>query len=226
MPICSPERSLHGAIHLFVPIIIDYNLPMTAPTRREKTNSGPSGSPAIPPGCWHALDAVWGSSQRVRLVTGPPSLVGDGTHIRSIHIVGTVTERATPAKLLLVQNKNTSFTFPGGRLEPRETLAQALSREVWEEARATVASDWCPVAATRIEYLNRVPGRIHRFHPTYLLWVAGAVTSLSDEPHHDPADSVIGRRLATVEEANTLLGPLERTVLQAAIESKAGAGES
>jgi 8-oxo-dGTP pyrophosphatase MutT (NUDIX family) len=149
----------------------------------------------------------------VRLVTGPPSLVGDGTHIRSIHIVGIVPDRTLPRKLLLVQNKDSSFTFPGGRLEPRETLAQALSREVWEEARATIAADWRPVAATRIEYLNRVPGRIHRFHPTYLLWVLGSVTTLSDEPHHDPADSVIGRHLATADEARPLLGPLEQAVL-------------
>lgn len=197
---------------------------MTAPIRREKTNTGTPGSPAVPPGCWHAVDAVWGSAQRVRLITGPPSLVGDGTHIRSIHIVGIAPERTTPPKLLLVQNKDTSFTFPGGRLEPRETLAQALIREMWEEARATIAADWCPVAATRIEYLNRVPGRIHRFHPTYLLWVFGSVTSLSDEPHHDPADSVIGRHLATVEEARDLLGPLEQVVLEAAMVSFNGSG--
>jgi 8-oxo-dGTP pyrophosphatase MutT (NUDIX family) len=197
---------------------------MTAPTRRTKTNTGTPGTPTVPAGCWHAVDAVWGSAQRVRLVTGPPSLVGDGTHIRSIHIVGRISDRATPPKLLLVQNKDTSFTFPGGRLEPRETLAQALTREVWEEARATIATDWCPVAATRIEYLNRVPGRIHRFHPTYLLWVLGSVTSLSDEPHHDPADSVIGRQLATAEEAKALLGPLELVVLQAAMKSLDGEG--
>ncbi len=211
---------------LFVPAIIDYNLPMTAPIRRAKTNPGTPGGPIIPPGCWHALDAVWGSAQRVRLVTGPASLVGDGTHIRSIHIVGMLPDRTVPPKLLLVQNKNASFTFPGGRLEPRETLAQALIREVWEEARATIAPDWCPIAATRIEYLNRVPGRIHRFHPTFLLWVMGSVTSLSDEPHHDPADSVIGRHLATVDEAQALLGPLEQTVLQAAMKSRDGAGAS
>ena len=150
-------------------------------------------------------------------MTGPPTLVGDGTHIRSIHIVGIVPDRTLPGKLLLVQNKDSSFTFPGGRLEPRETLAQALSREVWEEARATIAADWRPVAATRIEYLNRVPGRIHRFHPTYLLWVLGSVTTLSDEPHHDPADSVIGRHLATPDEARALLGPLEQAVLAAAL---------
>jgi 8-oxo-dGTP pyrophosphatase MutT (NUDIX family) len=137
-----------------------------------------------------------------------------------------IPESTISPKLLLVQNKNTSFTFPGGRLEPRETLAQALTREVWEEARATVAADWCPIAATRIEYLNRVPGRIHRFHPTYLLWVLGSVTSLSDEPHHDPADSVIGRLLATVEEAHALLGPLEQTVLQAAMKFRDGAGDA
>lgn len=184
----------------------------------------------MPAGAWHALDAVWGNAQRVRLVTGPASLVGDGVHTRSIHIVAFAPlptaddtdgddgdDGGDGRRVLLVENKDGSFTFPGGRLEPRETLEQALAREVWEEARAQVAADWRPVAATRIDYLNRVPGRIHRFHPTFLLWVAGNVVTLSDEPHHDPADSVIGRRVVTAAEARALLGPLEQVVLQAAL---------
>lgn len=197
---------------------------MTTPIRRERddaTSSKRTGKPTpVPAGAWHALDAVWGSSQRVRLVTGPASLSGDGAHTRSIHIVGFVRdddESAVERRLLLVENKDGTFTFPGGRLEPRETLAEALTREVWEEARATISADWRPVAATRIEYLNRVPGRIHRFHPTFLLWVAGNVAALSNEPHHDPADSVVGRHVVTADEARALLGPLEQVVLMAAL---------
>ncbi|MBC8103668.1 MAG: NUDIX domain-containing protein [Cytophagales bacterium] len=199
---------------------------MAVPTRRGRISSGMPGGPAVPPGCWHALDAVWGSAQRVRLVTGPPSLVGDSAQIRSIHIVGVIPDSENPAKLLLVQNKDGSFTFPGGRLEARESLAEALVREVWEEARATIAPEWRPVAATRIEYLNRVPGRIHRFHPTYLLWVTGEIAFLSDEPHDDPAESVIGRRVVTAEEAVGLLDPLEQTVLHSALAARGGAGAS
>ena len=177
----------------------------------------------VPPGAWHVLEARWGEAQRVRLVTGPPSLVGDSVHVRSIHIVGFVGQGTSgiggsPGKtLLLVQNKDGSWTFPGGRLEDAETLNEALHREVWEEARARLAPVNTPIAATRIEFLNRVPGRVYRVHPTFLLWVTGNVEFLSDEPHHDPADGVIGRAVVDVETAREKLGPLEVRVLEAAL---------
>lgn len=194
---------------------------MTSTPGQDKQKLKAQDTPRVPPGCWHALHAVWGGAQKVRLITGPPSLVEDMAHIRSIHIVALMPEAAGKAEreILLVQNKDNSFTFPGGRMEPCENLQQTLKREVWEEARAEISPDWSAVAVTRIEYLNRVPGRIHRFHPMYLLWAVGEVTALSDEPHHDPADSVIGRRLVTLDEAREMLGELENVVLDAALRT-------
>lgn len=165
-------------------------------------------------GAWHVEEARWGEQQRVRLLTGPPSLVGDIVQVRSIHVAAFL---GTGSEILLVQNKDQSWTFPGGRLEGSETLSQALSREVWEEARAVLAPDHKPVAATRIEFLNRVPGRVYRVHPTFLLWVTGSVVELSDEPHNDPADGVVGRRVVGLDEARELLAPLEKVVLDAAL---------
>lgn len=177
-----------------------------------------SGGVALPPGAWQATEAVWGGAQRVRLVTGPPSLVGDdGVRVRSIHAV--LFAQNNQNDVLLVQNKDGSWTFPGGRLEERETPTEALDRELWEEARATLAPGAVPVAATQITFLNRVPGRLHRVHPTFLLWVTGRVAHLSDEPHHDPANFVIGRRLASLDEARALLPPLECDVLDAALRT-------
>lgn len=181
----------------------------TSARRKNRT-----GRDRLPHGAWHTLDSVWGEAQKVRLITGGPSLVGDPIHIRSIHVVAFVDP---DDHILLVQNKDTTWTFPGGRIEASETLEQALMREVWEEARARIAPDYQPVAATRIEFLNRVPGRVYRVHPTYLSWVMGEVAELSDEPHHDPADGVIGRRVVPATEAGELLGPLERSVLEAAL---------
>ena len=170
----------------------------------------------LPPGAWHVFDAVWGEAQRVRLITGPPSLVSDVVYIRSIHLVGFV-RGAEGDSVLLVQNKDGSYTFPGGRLEGSETLDAALHREVWEEARATLTPEYRPVAATRIDFLNRVPGRVYRVHPSYISWVVGNIAVLSDEPCLDPADGVIGRLVVTLAEAVTLLGPLEQRVLEAAL---------
>ncbi len=173
------------------------------------------GAVPVPPGAWHACEAVWGECQRVRLVTGPPSLVDAAEWVRSIHAVPFV----DADRVLLVENRDGAWTFPGGRLEGSETPDDALTREVWEEARATLCADHAPVAATRIDFVNRAPGRIHRLHPSYILWVVARVANLSDEPCHDPApNGVVGRAVVTLNHARRLLPPLEVRVLDAALE--------
>lgn len=167
-----------------------------------------------PAGAWRIEEALWGELQRVRLVTGPPSLVERPEQVRSIHAVGFLAS----GQVLLVQNKDGSWTFPGGRLEGGESLEAALARELWEEARARLSGCHLPLAATRIEFMNRVPGRVYRFHPTYLLWVTAEIVELSDEPHHDPANAVIARQTMEVDEAWERLPELERLVLKAAQE--------
>ena len=200
-----------------MPALVGRRSPLTVKQSMAST-IGRTGK-RIPAGAWHVLETRWGDSQRVRLTTGAPALVGDPIQVRSIHVVAFADGGDD---VLLVQNKDHSWTFPGGRLEGCETLREALDREVWEEARAQVAPDFVAIAATRIEFLNRVPGRVYRVHPTYLLWVMAPVAYLSDEPHHDPADSVIGRRVASILDARPLLGALEQCVLDAALAVGAG----
>ncbi|MBC8142424.1 MAG: NUDIX domain-containing protein [Armatimonadetes bacterium] len=187
------------------------------PTRR--------GDTILPAGAWHVCDTTWGESQRVRLVTGAMSLVDAPERVRSIHAVGFLrgTVEGEEAQVLLVQNQDGSYTFPGGRLEGTETSAEALRREVWEEARATLLPGDAPVAATRIEFLNRVPGRIHRVHPSYLLWVVAEIASLSDEACIDPApNGVVGRRVVSVSDARALLSAPASLVLDAALAMRKG----
>ncbi len=174
----------------------------------------------LPAGAWHVCDTTWGESQRVRLVTGAMSLVDAPERVRSIHAVGFVRGAvgSAEAQVLLVQNQDGSYTFPGGRLEGTETPAEALRREVWEEARAVLMPGDAPVAATRIEFLNRVPGRIHRVHPSFLLWVVAEIASLSDEACIDPApNGVVGRHVVSITDARTLLSAPASFVLDAAL---------
>ena len=188
-----------------------------ATLRRERERRGTG----LPAGAWHVCETTWGEAQRVRLVTGVPSLAESPERVRSIHAVGFVRDSGGEEHLLLVQNKDGSFTFPGGRLEGAETPDAALKREVWEEARAVLLPNPTPIAATRIEFLNRVPGRIHRVHPSYLMWVVAEVASLSDEACIDPApNGVIGRRIVPVSEAQTLLFPPASLVLEAALSQR------
>lgn len=188
---------------------------MSSTARRGKN----SAHSAIPPSAWHSSEAVWGSAQRVRLITGPPSLIEDTAHVRSVHLIGFLPPGDS---LLIVQNKDNTWTFPGGRLEGGESIAEALEREVWEEARARIAPGWASIATTRIDFLNRVKGRVYRFHPSYLLWVTGEVSHLADEPCHDPADYVIARDVAGIEEARRRLGPMETRVLDAVLAARNG----
>jgi 8-oxo-dGTP pyrophosphatase MutT (NUDIX family) len=181
---------------------------MSSTARRGKH----SAHSAIPPSAWHSTEAVWGSAQRVRLITGPPSLIEDTAHVRSVHLIGFLPPGDS---LLLVQNKDNTWTFPGGRLEGGESIADALEREVWEEARARIAPGWASIATTRIDFLNRVKDRVYRFHPSYLL-------ELADEPCHDPADYVIAREVTGIEEARRRLGPMETRVLDAALAAREG----
>jgi len=172
------------------------------------------GETPVPAGAWHACEAVWGECQRVRLVTGPPSLVDAPEWVRSIHAVPFV----DADHVLLVENRDGAWTFPGGRLEGSETPGDALAREVWEEARATLCADHVSIAATRIDFVNRAPGRIHRLHPSYILWVVARVAELSEEPCHDPApNGVVGHAVVSLADARRLLPPLETRVLDAAL---------
>jgi 8-oxo-dGTP pyrophosphatase MutT (NUDIX family) len=191
---------------------------MAVTRNKNRGRGGGGGLTGVPAGAWLAQETTWGESQRVRLVTGPPSLVEAPERVRSVHAVAFLRGCEGGEAVLLVQNKDGSWTFPGGRLEGTETPDAALARELWEEARATLAPSPVPVAATRIEFLNRVPGRIHRFHPSYLLWVAANVASVADGPCIDPAPGgVIGRRVAELPEARELLSPMETRVLDAAL---------
>ena len=164
-------------------------------------------------GAWLMEETVWGESQRVRLITGGPGLIEVNEQVRSIHMVGFLGD----GDVLVVQSRDGSWTFPGGRLEGGENLEMALDREIWEEAGARIAPLWHRIAATRIDFLNRVQGRVYRVHPTYLLWVSGVVTELAEEPDPDPVGGVVARLVLPIKEAYELLPRLERRVLDAAL---------
>ena len=62
----------------------------------------------LPPGAWRVEEAIWGEHQRVRLITGLPSIVDDQERVRSIHAVSFLAD----GRVVLAENKDGSFTFP------------------------------------------------------------------------------------------------------------------
>ena len=121
-------------------------------------------------------------------------------------------------EVLVVQSRDGSWTFPGGR------LWRAARRSAW---RWSARSGKSPVRESprngsgsprRASIFSiGVPGRVYRVHPTYLLWVAGTITELAEEPDPDPVGGVVARAVLPIAEAYELLPRLERRVLDAAL---------
>lgn len=104
-------------------------------------------------------------------------------------------------KLLSVTRKDTGqHAAPGGKVEPGETIGEALQREVWEEAGIWIRH-WEPV----YEGLHSSGRRVHAF--------------VVDEWHGEPVAKELGTRVAWVdpiEIANGFGADYHRKALKAA----------
>jgi 8-oxo-dGTP pyrophosphatase MutT (NUDIX family) len=161
------------------------------------------------------VDMQWGQ-QPVRLTAWRCCVLPTDAPTTSVHIVA-----FHGGKVLVVRDRKGVFGFPGGRLEPGETYAEAMAREVYEEAQAHLHPDYHLYAALKIEYPTRLPNRAYPHDYSYMAMYAGAVRAL--EPINiDPAGIITGRSLFTRAECEKHLLAHDQILLQEAITTLAG----
>jgi len=152
----------------------------------------------------------WGQ-QPVRLTAFTCRVMPEEAPITSVHIVSFCGER-----VLVVRDRKGSFGYPGGRLEPGETVAEAMAREVYEEASARLQPDYKLFAVLRIECTVQLPGREYPHPYSYMGMYAGLVRAL--EPvARDPAGIITGRDLFTAAECMRRLDEHDQILLREAV---------
>ena len=157
-----------------------------------------------------AVEMQWGQ-QPVRLTAYACRVMPDEAPITSVHIVSFCGE-----KVLVVRDRKGSFGYPGGRLEPGETLDQAMAREVYEEANAHLHPGYELFAVLRIECTTQLPGREYPHPYSYMGMYAGLVRAL--EPvAKDPAGIITGRDLFTAADCARRLDEHDKILLKEAV---------
>jgi 8-oxo-dGTP pyrophosphatase MutT (NUDIX family) len=140
----------------------------------------------------------WGQ-QPVRLTAWLCSTLPTDAPVTSVHIAALFGSR-----LLVVRDRKGIYGFPGGRLDRRESRDQAMAREVYEEANAYIAPGYLLYAVIKIEYTQRVPGRVYPHEFSYLAMYAGKVRAL-DPFNGDPAGIILERALFTRQDCERRL---------------------
>lgn len=151
----------------------------------------------------------WGQ-QPVRLTAWRRATLPTDAPTTSVHIVAFHGPR-----VLVVRDRKGVFGFPGGRLEPGETQAEAMAREVYEEAQAHLRPGYSLYAAIKIEYTERIPGRIYPYDYSYMAMYAGIVRAL-DPIRTDPAGYITSRALFTRAECEKHLLAHDQILLREA----------
>ncbi len=132
----------------------------------------------------------WGQ-QPVRLTAWLRDTLPEDAPVTSVHIVALFGSR-----LLVVRDRKGIYGFPGGRLDRGETREQAMDREVYEEANAFVEPGYALFAVIKIEYTQKLPGRVYPNEFSYLAMYAGKIKAL-DPFNGDPAGIILERAIFT-----------------------------
>lgn len=158
------------------------------------------------------IETKWGA-QPVRLTAFSCCQLHTDAPVTSVHFVA-----FHGGRVLVVCDRRGVFGFPGGRLEPEETLDQAMLREAYEEACAHLNPDFELFAGIRIECTEKLPGRSYPYPYTYVALYTGTVRAL-DPIRRDPAGIVASRSLFTCEDCERRLVLHDRILLCEAIRT-------
>ena len=171
-------------------------------------NSEAGKSPSNP---LFMVEMQWGQ-QPVRLTARRGSVLPSDAPITSVHIVAFMGDR-----VLVVRDRRGIYGFPGGRLEKGESLDEALTREVYEEARAHIHPGYTLFAALQILCTARLPGRNYPYDYSYMGLYVGRLKGL--EPiGGDPAGIIMARALFSPQECAIHMAEHDRILLREAIE--------
>lgn len=154
----------------------------------------------------------WGE-QPVRLTAYKQTEMPTEAPVTSVHVVAFQGD-----KVLAVRDRRGIYGFPGGRLESGESYADALTREVYEEARAVIRPDVHLFAMMKIECTVKLPHRNYPHPYTYMAMYAGAVEALKPVGH-DPAGVITGRDLFSFPDAARLFAAHDKILLKEAIKT-------
>ena len=183
-------------------------------TDSETKTDSPIVPTVTPPDLGAALfsvDMQWGQ-QPVRLTAFKCREMPGEAPVTSVHVVSFCGER-----VLVVRDRKGSFGYPGGRLEAGETIAEAMQREVFEEACAHLHPGYELFAVLRIECTAQLPGREYPHPYSYMGMYAGLVKAL--EPvARDPAGIITGRDLFTLSDCERRLDEHDQLLLHEAIQ--------
>ncbi len=161
---------------------------------------------------WLEEETRW-DDRRVRLSAGPSDAAWiAGVWGKSAHAVV-----FKGRSVLLVREADGEWHFPGGRTDPGETLHQALTRELIEEAGATLRPDPQLFAAVRVNFPEEPRGPQGDPHTAYYV---AELDTLTPEYAGDPAlaeQQIAERLLVPLEDALALLRPLNRRLLKEAL---------
>ena len=153
----------------------------------------------------------WGQ-QPVRLTARLIDTLPGDAPVTSVHIVPFYR-----GQLLVVKDRRGSYGFPGGRLDPGETRQEAMNREMYEEANATVEPDYQLFAAIKIEYTVKLAGRQYPNPFSYLAMYVGKVRAI-EAFNGDPAGIILERVLLNRKESEYYLQEHDRTLLREGIK--------
>jgi ADP-ribose pyrophosphatase YjhB (NUDIX family) len=134
------------------------------------------------------------------------------TNTATAHCVGFDAD----GRVLLARHVTREWTIPGGHLEPEESAEDALGREAFEEAAATLGAVRL-FATERGDLLEGEPNPKYA-QPSYQLFYVCRVTGLAPLAANDEC---LESRLFPVEEALTLPGWLDHNqdLFEAALDA-------
>lgn len=158
----------------------------------------------------------WGEAVRLALKVYPCAELPPAELVTSVR--GVVFKAA---KVVVVDDAIETHVMPGGRMEPGETIAQTLARELLEECGWTMPAPRL-FALIHFRHLSPRPDGYRYPYPDFLhLLFAGEAGVYRRGALKRQDEIETGSRLVPISRALASLSPEQRTILAAAMTARA-----